>query len=84
MPGKVKVTIVGMERSYYVRTLREWFLQIKDILEEDLGKQVELEIKNSNSEIPIILVNGREVFEGLPDNEGTLIEIILSNVGEDP
>ncbi len=84
MSDKVKVTIIGMENSYYVKTLKDWFMEIRDILEENLGKQVEFEVKDSDTEIPIMLVNGKEVFEGLPDNEGTLIEIILSNANRDP
>ncbi len=79
MCNKIKVTVIGRKNSYYVETLKEWFLEIKDILERNLGKQVLFEIEDSESEIPIILVNGKRAFEGLPDNEGVLIEIVLSN-----
>ena len=79
MKNRVKVTIIGAKNSYYVDTLENWFLQIKDIVEENLGKEVILELRDSEFEIPIILVNERKVFEGLPDNEGVFIEIILSN-----
>jgi len=76
----VKIVILGRKNSYYVRTLIEWLNEIKDIIEENIGGKVEFSTKDVNIDIPIILVNGKRVFEGLPDNEGTLIELILSNI----
>ncbi len=76
----MKIVILGRKNSYYVRTLIEWLNEIKDIIEENIGGKVEFSTKDVNIDIPIILVNGKRVFEGLPDNEGTLIELILSNI----
>jgi len=76
----VKIVILGRKNSYYVKTLIEWLNEVKDIIEENIEGNVEFSIKDVDDDIPVILVNGRKVFEGLPDNEGTLIELILSNI----
>ncbi len=76
----MKIVILGRKNSYYVKTLIEWLNEVKDIIEENIEGNVEFSIKDVDDDIPVILVNGRKVFEGLPDNEGTLIELILSNI----
>ncbi|AFA39525.1 hypothetical protein Pogu_1498 [Pyrobaculum oguniense TE7] len=60
--------------EYYVYTLTEWIKYIRPTLEE-LGVSVDVSVDRCGS--VVLEICGR-TYEGLPDNEGALLELILS------
>lgn len=75
----VKVEVAGRSNDYHVRTLLTWLEELKGFLEGELGEEVEILFREEDSEHPLLYVNGRLAFEGLPGEEGYLVEVILSN-----
>ena len=71
----VKITVRG-QSNYSRYTIYSWILEIKDILESELGEEIIVEIVDDVNEDPEILVNGISVGMGLPGEEGYLIEIL--------
>jgi hypothetical protein len=72
-----KITISVRGRSDYNRwTLYQWILEIKDLLEEEYGVMIDVSEIDGNDELPVLLINGEEVWIGLPGEEGYLVEII--------
>ena len=73
-----KVIIVTVRgRNNYLRwTLVQWFMEIKDIIENEYGIRLELKILDSDEDYPVIMHGDRIVFEGLPGEEGYFIEIL--------
>jgi len=73
-----KVIIVTVRgRNNYLRwTLVQWFMEIKDIVENEYGIRLELKILDSDEDYPVIMYGDRIIFEGLPGEEGYFIEIL--------
>lgn len=77
----VIVTIRGKD-NYLRWTLVQWFMEIKDIVENEYGIRLKLKVINSDEDYPVIMHGDRVVFEGLPGEEGYFIEI-LKKIVED-
>ena len=54
----------------------QWFMEIKDIVENEYGIRLELKVLNSDEDYPVIMHGDRIIFEGLPGEEGYFIEIL--------
>jgi len=75
MAYTVRVVVRG--RPSYLRwTLERWFEEIRDIVEGEYGVRLHVDIVDSEEEYPLIEANGKIYFEGLPGEEGYLIEIV--------
>lgn len=72
----VKIEVRGRRGDYHVRTLLAWLNELKEFLEGELGESVEVGFNEEESEYPLLYVDGKLVFTGLPGEEGYLIEII--------
>jgi len=75
----VRVEVRGRPGDYHVRTLLTWLEELREFLEGELGERLEVSFREEESEYPLLYVDGRLAFEGLPGEEGYLIEIVLSN-----
>jgi len=73
---RVTVTVAGRRGDYHVWTLATWCYELKEFLEEDLGVKLAVEVMEEDSELPRLYIDNTLVFEGLPGEEGYLIEII--------
>lgn len=76
----VRIEVRGRRGDYHVRTLLAWLEELRGFLEGELGEEVEVGFKEEDSEYPLLYVDGELVFEGLPGEEGYLIEIVRSTV----
>ncbi len=75
----IKIKVLG-KPSYNKWTLHQWVLEIKDILENEYGIRLEIEVVDTIDEEPILMIEDDIVLEGLPGEEGYLIEIIKHNL----
>jgi hypothetical protein len=62
--------------NYWRYTLYSWLLEVKDVLERELGEPLEVVVLDGDSEDPELLVDGEFIGKGFPCEEGYLIEII--------
>lgn len=79
-----EIVIKVLGKGYHTNTILSWIEYIKNEIEEYSCKKVKIEYieTDENDDIPIIYVNNNLVFEGLPDNEGVLLELILHKLNE--
>ncbi len=75
----IKLKVLGRP-SYNKWTLHQWVLEIKDVLENEYGIHLEIEVVDTIDEEPILMIEDDIVLEGLPGEEGYLIEIIKHNL----
>ncbi len=75
----IKLKVLGRP-SYNKWTLYQWVLEIKDILENEYCIHLEIEVVDTIDEEPILMIEDNIVLEGLPGEEGYLIEIIKHNL----
>jgi len=61
---------------YYLYTLTSWFRYVEDLVRE-MTCVDRFEVEARESDFVRIYVNDELVFEGLPDNEGALAEILI-------
>ncbi len=73
--ASVKITVKG-RNNYWRLTVHTWLLEVKDILEKEVGEEVEIEVIDGLSEDPELYVDGFLVGMGVPGEEGYLIEIV--------
>jgi hypothetical protein len=73
--ASVKITVKG-RNNYWRLTVHAWLLEVKDILEKEVGEEVEIEVIDGLSEDPELYVDGFLVGMGVPGEEGYLIEIV--------
>ncbi len=71
----VKITVRGRD-NYWRYTLYLWLLEVKSVIEYELGESLEITVLNSDNEYPELIVEGELVGEGVPGEEGYLIEIL--------
>ncbi|MEM1698163.1 MAG: hypothetical protein QXG48_05860 [Thermofilaceae archaeon] len=76
----VKVEVAGRGGDYHVRTLLSWLHELREFLEEELGARLVVSHREEDVDYPLLYVDGKLVFEGLPGEEGYLIELIVSEV----
>jgi len=84
VPRVVRVEVVGRGDDYHVRTLLAWLSELREFLESELGARLEVSHREEDVEYPLLYVDGRLAFEGLPGEEGYLVELILSHAGRGP
>lgn len=80
MERVVKVEVVGRGDDYHLRTLLSWMHELKEFLQNELGALIEVSHSEEDVDFPLLYVDGKLVFEGLPGEEGYLIELIVSEV----
>ena len=57
-----------------------WLLEVKDILSQEIGEDVEIEVLDGESELPELYINEHLIGSGVPGEEGYLIEVIKKAV----
>ncbi len=70
----VKVRFEG--EPYYLYTLTSWFRYVEDVVRE-MTCVDRIEVETRESDAVRIYVESDLVFEGLPDSEGVLAEILI-------
>lgn len=75
----MKITIRG-KPNYWRYTVYSWLLEIKDILSQEVGEDVEVEVLDGESELPEFYINEHLIGSGVPGEEGYLIEVIKKAV----
>ena len=76
----VVIEVRGRRGGYYVATLLKWLEELREFLEYELGCEVKVRFEEE-AQYPLLIVNGKLIFEGLPGEEGYLIELIRSSLG---
>ena len=71
----LRITVRGRP-NYWRYTLYNWLLEIKDILQYELGESIEVDIEDCENEDPELYIEGFYIGSGIPGEEGYLIEII--------
>lgn len=71
----IKLKVRGRD-NYWRYTLYCWFIEVRDILERELGDQVEVVVEDGDSDDPEILLDDVLIGSGVPGEEGYLIEIV--------
>ena len=74
----LKIEVRGRKDSYHVQTLLSWLRELRSFLEEEVGRPVTVNFVEEESDAPLLYIEGVLVFEGLPGEEGYLIEIVKS------
>lgn len=72
---RVKVVVEG-KPTYERWTLHQWLIEIKEIVEGEYDVEIDIEVRDNENILPKLVVNEREVFHGLPGEEGYLIEVL--------
>jgi hypothetical protein len=75
----VKITIRG-KPNYWRFTVYSWLLEVKDILSQEIGEDVEVEVLDGESDLPELYINEHLIGSGVPGEEGYLIEVIKKAV----
>ncbi|MEM4912582.1 MAG: hypothetical protein QW579_00070 [Desulfurococcaceae archaeon] len=75
----MKITL-KCKNNYWRFTVHSWLLEIKDVLESELGEEVIIEIIDADNEDSELYVDGYFIGAGVPGEEGYLIEIIKKSV----
>ncbi len=68
--------MLGKRDSYLKYTLTRWLEEVKDLLKEDLGVEVEVVEKDGDFEAPVLCVGDEVILVGLPGEEGYLLEAL--------
>ena len=71
----VRVSVRGRP-NYWRFTVYSWLLEVRDILEQELGEPVEVVSEDGDSDDPEVYLNEHLVGVGVPGEEGYLIEVI--------
>ncbi len=75
--GRDRVVVKIIGRNNYIKwTLKQWVLEVKDIVENEYGVEIDVVDVDSESSEPILAVNDIVFLEGLPGEEGYLIEVL--------
>ncbi len=73
----IVVTFEGPE--YYLYTLRSWLREIEEIVRE-MTCIDRIDVIEKRSDNVRIYVNGKLIFEGLPDAEWALAELLIHEI----
>ncbi len=73
---KLKVRVQGRRGDYWRYTVSSWLREVKDILEKEYHVILEIVEEDVDLELPRILVGEHLVLEGVPGEEGYLIEAL--------
>ena len=63
-------------KNYWRYTIKSWCLEIKDLLEYEYNDKVTILEEDGDNELPQVYVNEIFVFEGVPREEGYLLELV--------
>ena len=74
--SEVTIRVRGKRGDYWRFTITSWLYEIKDILEQEYNIKIRIVEEDEYRNLPAILVGDVEVGEGVPDEEGYLIEIL--------
>lgn len=83
MVKRRRITIIVKGRKTYDKwTLMQWMHEIKDILENEYNIEIDVKEEITSNEHPVISIKNLDVYEGLPGEEGYLIEILKKALDE--
>jgi len=71
----VRILVRGRP-NYWRFTVYSWLLEVRGILEQELGEPVEVVSEDGDSEDPEVYLDGYLVGVGVPGEEGYLIELV--------
>jgi len=72
----LKIIVAGKKGDYWRHTLTSWCHEIKELLEEEYDISIEILTREEECLLPRVYVNDILVFEGVPSEEGYLIELL--------
>ena len=73
---RFKIRVQGRRGDYWRYTVSSWLREVKDILEQEYHVLLEIIEEDVDLELPRILVEDELVLEGVPGEEGYLIEAL--------
>lgn len=74
--GRVTIRVAGRKGDYWKYTITSWLHEIKDILEQEYGIRIRVIEEDEDRDLPAIYIEDQEVGEGVPGEEGYLIEVL--------
>jgi len=77
---RVVLRVEGRGDDHYFRTLLGWCRELKDFFRDNYGVELVVEGTERDLEVPRLYVEDELAAEGVPGEEGFLIEIILSRL----
>lgn len=76
MLRRFKIRVQGKRGDYWRYTVSSWLKEIKDILEQEYHILLEVIEEDADLELPRIFVENELVLEGVPGEEGYLLEAL--------
>ncbi len=73
---KLRIRVQGRRGDYWRYTVSSWVREVKDILEQEYHVSLEVIEEDADLELPRVLVEDEIVLEGVPGEEGYLIEAL--------
>jgi len=73
---RLSIIVAGKNDDYWRDTVYMWVLEVKEILENEYNIELNVELGEYDSELPIVLVENEIAFVGVPGEEGYLIEYL--------
>ena len=73
---RVTLRVLGRRGSYLKYTLIMWLHEVKELIEDDLGVELEVVDEEGDFDAPILCVDEEVALVGLPGEEGYLIEAL--------
>jgi len=74
--SEVTIRVRGKRGDYWRFTMTSWLYEIKDILEQEYNIKIRIVEEDEDRNLPAILIGDIEVGEGVPGEEGYLIEVL--------
>ncbi len=81
MSRRVTVKVLG-RKDYIKWTLRQWLHEIRDVVEREYGVEIIVEEVETLDETPKLAIGENIFLEGLPGEEGYLIEVLKKAIEE--
>ncbi len=84
---KLRVRVQGRSGDYWRYTLSSWLREVKELLEQEYNVSIEIVEEDVDIGVPRILVENEIILEGVPGEEGYLIEAlkkILDEIFKEP
>lgn len=73
---QLMIIVAGKKGDYWKRTLTSWCYEIKELLEHEYNIRLIILDQEENCNLPRVYIDGMLVFEGVPGEEGYLIELL--------
>jgi len=74
------ITVAGRGEDYWKYTLTLWCYEVKELIEQEYNVKVCILTREEDSTLPRVYVNNVFVFEGVPGEEGYLIELLKGTI----